>query len=61
MKKHRLKTNLSQFTGKENIPLANRDLVEVLSPDRVNPDDFVETAHMTTVICVVPRGQDKEF
>jgi V-type H+-transporting ATPase subunit C len=56
-----LKTNLSQFTGKENIPLANRDLVEVLSPERVNPDDFVETAHMTTVICVVPRGQDKEF
>lgn len=35
-----------------------RDLIDVLTPDIVGDDDFVETEHMTTLIVVVPSGHE---
>jgi V-type H+-transporting ATPase subunit C len=36
-------------------------LVEVITPKVVAKDDFVETEHLTTVLVVVPKGQEKEL
>lgn len=39
----------------------SRDLVDLLTPDVVQEGDFVETEHLTTVVVMLARGQDKEF
>lgn len=31
-----------------------RDLVDVLTPEKVSDDDFIETEHLKTVVAVVP-------
>lgn len=48
--------------------LASRDLIDVFTPSVVNvndpatiDDDFIETEHMTTVVLILGRTQEKEF
>lgn len=43
------------------VSFANAELVDVLTPEIVSPGDFIEKEHLTTVLVIVPRGQDKEF
>jgi len=41
--------------------LCNVDLTDVLSPEVVSPDDFVQTEHLTTLVVVVPRNAEKQW
>lgn len=41
--------------------LMGADLTEVLTPDVVKHDDFVAKEHISTVLVIVPKGQEKEF
>eukprot|EP00929_Paragymnodinium_shiwhaense_P118924 TRINITY_DN90820_c0_g1_i1.p1 TRINITY_DN90820_c0_g1~~TRINITY_DN90820_c0_g1_i1.p1 ORF type:complete len:401 (-),score=155.25 TRINITY_DN90820_c0_g1_i1:285-1487(-) len=60
------KTAKSNIAKKDGVTLPTRDLVDLLTPEKVvqkgnGGDDFIETDHMTTVCVIVPRGSDKEF
>merc|ERR1712187_882311 len=51
---------------KDGVTLANRDLIDVLTPDVVNAkggaaDDFIVTEHLTTIPVILPRGAEDEF
>jgi V-type H+-transporting ATPase subunit C len=56
-----LKSAHGQVSKKENVSLQSRELIDVLTPSKVQASDFVETEHLTTVVVVVPQGGDKEF
>ncbi|KAF4756197.1 hypothetical protein FOZ62_009431 [Perkinsus olseni] len=56
-----LKTQYTQMSKKDAGSYAQRDLTDVVTPKSVRDGDFVETEHLTTVVVVVPRGQDQEF
>jgi len=47
--------------AKGAVSFATADFVDVLTPDVVQPGDFVNKEHTTTVVCVVPRDADKDF
>jgi len=60
------KTQRGNLAKKEGANLTGRDLVDVLTPDVVQmngteSDDFIYTEHLTTVVCIVPRGTDQDF
>lgn len=46
----------SQQTAKKNdmTSFTQRDLIDVLTPEVVKDDDFIETEHLTTVVAVIP-------
>lgn len=46
---------------KVGVAYPTADLVDVLHPAVVQPGDFVETEHLTTVVVILNRGQDVEF
>jgi len=46
---------------KETGSLVARDLVDVLTPDVVKDGDFVNSAHMTTVIMILPQANVDGF
>jgi V-type H+-transporting ATPase subunit C len=50
--------NKAKGTG---LSLATADLTEVLTSEVASAEDFVEKEHVTTVVVVVPRGQEKAF
>jgi len=41
--------------------LLNVDLNDILTPEVVTPEDFVETEHLTTVLVIVPKQDDKRW
>jgi len=41
--------------------LVTAELVEVLTPEVVAADDFIEKEHLATVVVVVPLGQESDF
>ncbi|CBZ55408.1 putative vacuolar ATP synthase subunit c [Neospora caninum Liverpool] len=49
--------------GKKTGPVNyfQRDLIDVLSPETVREDDFLNTEHLTTAVVVVPRGHEREW
>jgi len=49
------------LTKRDGVTFPTRDLVDLLTPDVVVPSDFHETEHLTTVIVILTRGQEKEF
>ena len=49
------------YSRKEQASHIQRDLVDLLTPEVVEKDDFVYSEHMTTLVLVVPRGADHEF
>jgi len=53
--------NLQKSKQAGGATLPNVDLNDVLTPDVVSPDDFVETEHLTTLVIVVPQQLDKQF
>ena len=56
------KQHAALFARKEQASHIQRDLVDLLTPDRVNEaEDFVYSEHLTTVVLVVPRGADTDF
>jgi len=60
------KTARSNVAKKEGAALPTMDLVDLLTPEKVNMrghgnDDFIYTEHLTTVCVIVPRGQGKDF
>lgn len=61
-----LKLQRQNLSKKENASLLIKDLVDVLTPDKVkmnnaSDSDFIYTQHMTTLCVVIPRGTDQEF
>jgi len=46
---------------KETGSLLARDLTDVLTPDVVKPDDFVNSAHLTTLIMILPLSGIEAF
>lgn len=52
--------NMSKLKG-PGTSLTAVDLVDILTPDVVSPDDFVVKEHMTTVLVVVPRDNMTDF
>eukprot|EP00742_Colponemidia_sp_Colp-10_P000288 GILJ01000324.1.p1 GENE.GILJ01000324.1~~GILJ01000324.1.p1 ORF type:complete len:401 (-),score=76.15 GILJ01000324.1:203-1357(-) len=56
-----LKSSLQSAQRKQAGNLLQRDLVEVLTGKVVAPGDFIETEHLSTVVCVVPKTQEREF
>ncbi|CEM25559.1 unnamed protein product [Vitrella brassicaformis CCMP3155] len=56
-----LKQQASQVAKKEGGNLSQRDLIDVLTPEVVKESDFIESEYLTTLVVVVPRGQDKEW
>lgn len=60
------KTQMSSLAKKDAANLAGRDLIDVLTPDRVKADggaddDFISTEHLTTIPVIVPRGGEDDF
>mmetsp|Transcript_77779 Transcript_77779/g.166767 ORF Transcript_77779/g.166767 Transcript_77779/m.166767 type:complete len:415 (+) Transcript_77779:82-1326(+) len=60
------KTQRSNIAKKDGTSLANRELIDVLTPDIVKmsgtpDDDFIMTEHLTTVPVILPRGGEQEF
>jgi len=49
------------LTVREGVTFPTRDLVDLMQPSAVSEGDFVETDHLTTVIVILARGQEKEF
>jgi len=47
--------------NKEGLSLGTRDLIDVLTPGKVNSEDFIETEHLTTVCVVVSKGEEMNF
>ncbi len=43
------------------VTFQNCELVDVLTPEIVSPDDFVNKEHLTTVLVIVPKGSEKDF
>jgi len=56
-----LKTQLNATTKKDSGSLVQKDLIDVLTPDVVRPDDFINTEHLTTVVVIVARGAEKDW
>lgn len=56
-----IRAQANAVAKKESGILPQRDLVDVLTPDCVNADDFVFTEHFTTLVVVLPRGAEKDF
>jgi V-type H+-transporting ATPase subunit C len=56
-----LKSAYGQVSKKEAVSLGTRDLIDVLVPKKVNAADFVETENLSTVVVVVPQGEDGAF
>lgn len=56
-----LKTAHGNASKKDASSFMARDLLDVLTPEVTDPQDFINTEHLMTVVVVVPRGQDKEF
>lgn len=56
-----LKSNLTASTKNKSagLTLATADLGDVLTPDVVNPDDFISKEHLETIVVVVPRDQEE--
>lgn len=56
-----IKAQKASLTKRDGVSFPTRDLVDLLTPDVVVPSDFHETDHLTTVIVILTRGQEKEF
>eukprot|EP00922_Rhytidocystis_sp_ex-Travisia-forbesii_P030587 GHVS01045175.1.p1 GENE.GHVS01045175.1~~GHVS01045175.1.p1 ORF type:complete len:398 (+),score=45.06 GHVS01045175.1:118-1311(+) len=56
-----VKSMAASYSKKDSTNLLQRDLTEVLTPDLVSRQEFVETEHLTTAVVVVPRGHEKEW
>jgi len=56
-----LKSVQNNLSKKETGNLMTRDLVDVLTPSVVSEGDFVYSASMTTVICIVPQANEDQF
>ena len=56
-----LRQQVASISKKEAASLVQRDLIDVLTPETITPDDFVYTEHLTTLVVVVPRGAEKEW
>jgi len=55
------KSQKTSLTKREGVTFPTRDLVDLMTPQIVKEGDFVETEHLTTVVVILARGQDKEF
>jgi V-type H+-transporting ATPase subunit C len=55
------KTQKQSLTKREGVPFPQRDLIDMFTPDIVGEFDFVETEHLTTLVVILTRGQDKDF
>ncbi|KAH0483635.1 MAG: hypothetical protein KVP17_003027 [Porospora cf. gigantea B] len=44
-----------------SVPLPQRDLVDVLTPDIVQEGDFVTTENLTTLVCIVSKSSEQTF
>eukprot|EP00929_Paragymnodinium_shiwhaense_P086944 TRINITY_DN472_c0_g1_i1.p1 TRINITY_DN472_c0_g1~~TRINITY_DN472_c0_g1_i1.p1 ORF type:complete len:398 (-),score=143.83 TRINITY_DN472_c0_g1_i1:287-1480(-) len=60
------KTAKGNIAKKDGVTLPTRDLIDLLTPDKVSmkgnaSDDFIDTEHMSSVCVIVPRGGDAEF
>lgn len=55
------KTALGNLKEKEGGNLVSKDLVDILTPETVQPDDFIYEAHLTTVVVVMPKFGQNEF
>lgn len=56
-----LKSQKASLTKRDGVTFPTRDLVDLITPDVVAQGDFHETEHLTTVIVILGRGQDKDF
>lgn len=56
-----LKQQVSQVQKRDQATLVQRDLIDVLTPELVKPDQFIYTEHLTTQVVLVPRGMEKEW
>eukprot|EP00922_Rhytidocystis_sp_ex-Travisia-forbesii_P050441 GHVS01074979.1.p1 GENE.GHVS01074979.1~~GHVS01074979.1.p1 ORF type:complete len:396 (-),score=49.35 GHVS01074979.1:213-1400(-) len=56
-----VKSMAATYSKKDNSSLLQRDLTELLTPDMVGRQEFIETEHLTTVVVIVPRGQEKDW
>jgi V-type H+-transporting ATPase subunit C len=50
-----LKSAQANMQKKASGSLLSRDLTDVLTPAVVKEGDFVQTAHLTTMICIIPQ------
>lgn len=53
--------NLQKSKQSGGATLLNVDLNDVLTPEVVSPDDFVETEHLTTLLLVISKLLEKQF
>jgi len=56
-----LKSQKAGLTKRDGVTFPTRDLVDLITPQSVSPSDFVETDHLTTVVVILARGQEKDF
>jgi len=56
-----IKSQKTAVTRRDAATFPTRELIDLLVPGVVSPEDFIETKHLTTVIVILARGQDKDF
>eukprot|EP00914_Ancora_sagittata_P023320 GHVO01046182.1.p1 GENE.GHVO01046182.1~~GHVO01046182.1.p1 ORF type:complete len:316 (+),score=46.12 GHVO01046182.1:184-1131(+) len=56
-----VKQSHSATAKREGIPLAQRDMVDILTPDIVSKGDFVDTENLTTAVAIVPRSLEPQW
>lgn len=55
------KTQGSSLSRRDGLTFPTRDLVDLLTPEVVEPTDFIETEHLTTMVVILGRGQEPDF
>jgi V-type H+-transporting ATPase subunit C len=56
-----LKNAQTAMQKKDSGSLVARDLTDVLTPDRVEEDDFINTQHLTTLVVILPQSNVEAF
>jgi V-type H+-transporting ATPase subunit C len=56
-----VKTAVQNMEKKEKANLSGRDMIDILTPDKVSERDFTYTEHLTTVIMILPQTSVEPF
>eukprot|EP00388_Colpodella_angusta_P021236 GDKJ01053710.1.p1 GENE.GDKJ01053710.1~~GDKJ01053710.1.p1 ORF type:complete len:385 (+),score=110.28 GDKJ01053710.1:38-1192(+) len=55
------KNLINKVSAKTGLSYFQADMIDVLVPEVIRPEDLIESEHLTTVVVVVPSNKEKEF
>lgn len=56
-----IKNLIQKLSPKTSMGHMQSELIDVLTPEVVSEDDFIETEHLTSIVVVVPSSREKDF